>query len=586
MSTIKDNLEKLKILNTNLKANMRNIGLAAEDNEKFNSLINRLFTKTNNSGDILYLPWFNLKDYEGTDTSEILSHLRFTETPASLEGWMRNVKDPTLILNLSDFIDFSKKPSIKYLCYGIQCKELILKDADLSYTTGGTTNYTYFLGNTCDIGTLRIENCTFSDLDKYDQFMFDCDSNTKVKLKEVYLKDITMRKASPLGALWGLSKVSGLEKLYIENATLDKLAGIRYMGSPDTLKEFYCDNISCNTVDNYEGMQELLAGCTALESVILKNCNLNKMFNHTITNTYQNWYGIESSNLRTFSITDVELDTSFKKPNLYIPHSTTPTKFKNLELVDLSNWRGNITTLYDVSVSGSLIANSEVVEPKYIIFKMDNLDVSNVTDISKFLYEFGRLNDLDTMNTWTGVAKVTNANEAFGCFRGRTGGNYQDCNIKEIDLKHFDFSNCTSMRNFFSQAGSNGYTMYPNRSIKKILGTIDCSSVRTMVDSYSTNTTFSGLAALEEMPALLNLGKGINPSTTTMTCGVNLSSSSNLKYECIIDILNNLYDLNLIYDTANGGSLVRQEIRLGSTNLAKLTPEEIAIATNKGWTIN
>ena len=25
---------------------------------------------------------------------------------------------------------------------------------------------------------------------------------------------------------------------------------------------------------------------------------------------------------------------------------------------------------------------------------------------------------------------------------------------------------------------------------------------------------------------------------------------------------------------------------LGSTNLAKLTPEQIAIATNKGWTLN
>ena len=52
-----------------------------------------------------------------------------------------------------------------------------------------------------------------------------------------------------------------------------------------------------------------------------------------------------------------------------------------------------------------------------------------------------------------------------------------------------------------------------------------------------------------------------------------------------MSIINNLYDLNLTYDVANGGTLYRQRVQLGSTNLAKLSEEEKEIATNKGWNL-
>ena len=41
--------------------------------------------------------------------------------------------------------------------------------------------------------------------------------------------------------------------------------------------------------------------------------------------------------------------------------------------------------------------------------------------------------------------------------------------------------------------------------------------------------------------------------------------------------------INDLYDIASAG-VQPQKLVLGSTNLAKLTAEEIAIATNKGWT--
>ena len=40
-----------------------------------------------------------------------------------------------------------------------------------------------------------------------------------------------------------------------------------------------------------------------------------------------------------------------------------------------------------------------------------------------------------------------------------------------------------------------------------------------------------------------------------------------------------------LYDIAEAGCRA-QSLVLGSTNMAKLNPTEIAIATNKGWTVS
>jgi hypothetical protein len=64
-----------------------------------------------------------------------------------------------------------------------------------------------------------------------------------------------------------------------------------------------------------------------------------------------------------------------------------------------------------------------------------------------------------------------------------------------------------------------------------------------------------------------------------------------LSKESIIDLFNKLYDLNIsygVYDEEGNpgeGVLYTQAIILHDNVKAKLTPEEIAIATNKGWTV-
>ena len=95
------------------------------------------------------------------------------------------------------------------------------------------------------------------------------------------------------------------------------------------------------------------------------------------------------------------------------------------------------------------------------------------------------------------------------------------------------------------------------------------------------NTVFSNSTKIENFGGFINLGKAY---LTTRSANYNyytldLSPSKVFTHESLMNVINGLYDI------ATAG-VQTQKLILGSTNLAKLTTEEIAIATNKGWTVS
>lgn len=76
---------------------------------------------------------------------------------------------------------------------------------------------------------------------------------------------------------------------------------------------------------------------------------------------------------------------------------------------------------------------------------------------------------------------------------------------------------------------------------------------------------------LTNLGGFLNLGKA-----TTKQMTLSLSSSSKLTTESVLNIFNNLYSVD-----ASLGC----KIELNSTVYGNLTEDQIAIATNKGWTV-
>ncbi|MBQ6998258.1 MAG: hypothetical protein IJN62_00520 [Clostridia bacterium] len=82
-------------------------------------------------------------------------------------------------------------------------------------------------------------------------------------------------------------------------------------------------------------------------------------------------------------------------------------------------------------------------------------------------------------------------------------------------------------------------------------------------------TTFSNATALEEISYIGGTIQG----------NITLSSCTKLNHDTIMRVINALYDY------VAEGSTTTYTLTLGSTNLAKLTDEEKAIATQRGWTL-
>jgi surface protein len=225
-------------------------------------------------------------------------------------------------------------------------------------------------------------------------------------------------------------------------------------------------------------------------------------------------------------------------------------------------------------------------------FDLSNLDTSNVTNMSHMFSYCPWLLELDLSNFDT--SNVTAMSYMFG---------YSN-SIKTLDLSKFDTSNVTSFGGMFynclgltslilssfntSNLTAANYMFYNCLELKDLdLSSFDMSKV------IYIGAMFNSCSKLTNLKSFFNLGKGYtqardNYSNYTLT----LSSSTKLTYNSLIDVLiNGLYDLNLSYDVANGGTLYRQSCVLGATNLAKVQATEegqqaLAEADRKGWNVS
>lgn len=104
------------------------------------------------------------------------------------------------------------------------------------------------------------------------------------------------------------------------------------------------------------------------------------------------------------------------------------------------------------------------------------------------------------------------------------------------------------------------------------MGVIDCDSVTNIAYVFGDgNRTY-----LTHLGGFRNLGKASSVSNTNSNYFLNYAP--NLTYESVINVLNGLYD------RASAGLSVLT-LKLHANHLAMLSEDDIAIATNKGWTI-
>ena len=184
--------------------------------------------------------------------------------------------------------------------------------------------------------------------------------------------------------------------------------------------------------------------------------------------------------------------------------------------------------------------------------------------------------------------------------------------VNDYNAKIENFTGADALYKFITKIGeidtsdvTSTFAMFTHFSSLKEIPKLDTSKVTVMQSMFTectkvvtipeldagnvTNarTIFNNCKALTNFGGLLNIGKAF---TTTIANNsaykLSLAYSNNLTHESLMNVINKLYDLNLTYNVAGGGTLYTQTLNLGPTNIAKLTPEELAIATNKGWTVS
>lgn len=215
-----------------------------------------------------------------------------------------------------------------------------------------------------------------------------------------------------------------------------------------------------------------------------------------------------------------------------------------------------------------------------LVKKIPNISIrSGVTSLqSAFMYFNG-----DIIPTITNTNQITNMSSMF----------FYNKNIKTIPLidtssvtnmtamfmhctgletiPQLDTSKVTNMQNMF-------YTDY-NSSLSSIPA-LNASQVVNITGVVNTaNSTYRD--RLTELGGFVDLGKAYlttsnaNYSNYTLI----LKNCRNLTHDSLMNVINKVYDIASI-------GVQTQQLQLDSTNLAKLTAEEIAIATNKGWTVS
>lgn len=177
-----------------------------------------------------------------------------------------------------------------------------------------------------------------------------------------------------------------------------------------------------------------------------------------------------------------------------------------------------------IKLAGGLSVTSNCIDENGY-WPAEMIDTSNVTDMSKMFYNCRELRQLD-VSKWD-ASSATDADLMFaGCGQ-----------LQTLDISKWNVSNVTKVTSMFSNCNS----------LQSIIGN------RTIDDVLENN-----ISALNGLKVALSLN-------TTILDRASLRA-----------VINGLADLT---------GQTAQTLEIGATLIAKLTEEDIAIATNKNWTI-
>lgn len=244
---------------------------------------------------------------------------------------------------------------------------------------------------------------------------------------------------------------------------------------------------------------------------------------------------------------------------------------ESLTTLNLSNFNtSKVTTMWHMFHGCSNLTSLD----------LSNFDTSNVVEMEEMFYGCESLPalNLSSFNT----SKLTSMKSMFRGCKNLTSLDLSNFDMSKIGSTVYLFDGCENLTNLIlpstvpTNLGSMQYTFMNCKSLVDLdLSNFDMSKITIIGDILKGCTSLTNLTFGTDLGAGYSTGAASSYNNYTL----NLSTCTSLTHDSLMSVINNIYDL------ASKG-VKKQKLVLGSANLEKLTAEEIAIATDKGWNVS
>ena len=196
------------------------------------------------------------------------------------------------------------------------------------------------------------------------------------------------------------------------------------------------------------------------------------------------------------------------------------------------------------------------------------LDTSKVVDMSGMFWGCISLTTIPKIYT----TKVTNMSSMFyGCTSLTTVPQMVPFEVTNTSNMFFGCTNLKTIQSIYTYYVTDMRGMFFNCPKLESLPMLNCAKATDVTNMFGTSDSHN----TQPYPNLTDLG-GFEFLSVSLS---GLDGMPNLTVQSLMNVINNLYDF------VGNGSTTTRTLTLGTTNLNKLTAEQKAIATNKGWVL-
>ena len=297
----------------------------------------------------------------------------------------------------------------------------------------------------------------------------------------------------------------------------------------------------------------------------------------------------DCSSLTSVPYFDTSSATSMRDMFSYCTSLTTVPQFDTSSVIDMEAMFGYCTSLTTVPQfdTSSVSIMYRMFQNCTSLTSVPQFDTSSATNLSSMFVGCRSLTSVPQLDT----SSATNLSGMFrGCSSLTSVPQLNTSSVSNMFGMFWDCLSLTSVPQFDTSSATDLSSMFENCTSLTTVPQFDTSSVSSMADM------FEGCISLTSIPLLdcSSITSTYSPfRDTSLNNLTDLGGFKNLKVswdfyflnsvpyatvESLMNVINNVYDL-----TANG--LSGQTLRFGTINLKKLTADQIAVATNKGWTL-